>query len=154
MAKVNPDEWALNPANLAKLTEWAANGLTYEQIAKNISIAKCTLNRWRKKYPTIECALSRGRGTAEEEVISSLFRRCTGYDWEERRTKKLTSKDGKDLGVTEKTVITHHVPGDVKAQVFWLTNRKPEEWKTKREESADPTNRIVLRIEGGDDLAQ
>lgn len=153
MAKIAPFEWAYNMMNLDKLTQWAANGLTYKQIAHNIGISASTLDAWRKKFPTVELAISKGKGTADEEVIGALFKRCIGYDYEEKRSKAIVNKEtGEKLCVIEETVITHHIPGDVKAQVFWLTNKKQEEWKTKRED-ADAGKDITIRIEGGDGYA-
>lgn len=41
-----------------------------------------------------------------------------------------------ELGTKIKTVVKQVVP-DTTAQIFWLKNRKPEQWRDKRDVSVD-----------------
>ena len=49
MAKDKFEYW-LTPEGLLKLEAWARDGLTDEQIAKNMDINTATLYRWKKRF--------------------------------------------------------------------------------------------------------
>lgn len=122
MAKGKYEYW-LTPEGLIKLEGWARDGLTDEQICKNIGISRETLNQWKKKYADISDTLKRGKEVVDYEVENALLKRALGYTVKEERL----TKDG------EIVELEREVPGDVTAQIFWLKNRKPAEWKDKRE---------------------
>lgn len=73
MAKSRIDEW-LESDKLILLEGWARDGLTQEQIAHNMGIGLTTLKEWRKKEPTIEATLKRGRDVVDYEVENALFK--------------------------------------------------------------------------------
>lgn len=69
-----------------------------------------------------------GGGWDEQDdlaVEASLLRSAKGYDVEET-VEEDSEKTGRRTRVK-----THHVPGDVRAQIFWLKNRRPEAWQEK-----------------------
>ena len=45
MAKGKYQQW-LEPENLLRITNWAANGCTYSELAKNMGIGERTLYDW------------------------------------------------------------------------------------------------------------
>ena len=61
----------------------------------------------------------------DRAIEESLWRNAHGYDVEET-VEEECEKTGRKTRVR-----THHVPGDVRAQIFWLQNRKPETWRQK-----------------------
>ena len=78
MAKGKYHEW-LEPDNLIRLAGWARDGLTDEQIARNIGIARSTLSDWKKKRPSIAASLDTGKLAADTIVENALYRRaCAG----------------------------------------------------------------------------
>lgn len=133
MAKRKYEYW-LTPEGLIKLEGWARDGLTDEQIAKNIGINRDTLYRWKKAYPDISDALKRGKEVIDRQVENALLKRALGYTYEE------VTFEG---DVEVKRVIKQVVP-DTTAQIFWLKNRKPEDWRDKREIIKDDDNDQVL----------
>ena len=58
MAKGKYEKW-LKEENLLLLEGWARDGLTDEQIAKNMGITAKTLWEWKKRYGNICNALDR-----------------------------------------------------------------------------------------------
>lgn len=66
----------LEPDNLLLLQGWKRNGVTDEEIAKNIGIRRETLYEWKKRYPNINNALKRGREQSNYAVESVLFRKA------------------------------------------------------------------------------
>lgn len=111
---------------LLKIEGWAHDGLTNEQIAGNMGISRETLNQWRKRYPDISDALKKGKEVVDRQVENALLKRALGYKYEEIKTEK--TEEGKKVTVTVKEVVP-----DTTAQIFWLKNRKPEQWRDKQQ---------------------
>ena len=124
MAKAKYAEW-LTPEGLLKIEGWARDGLTDEQIAKNIGISRSTLNVWKDRYSDISDALKKNKDIVDREVENSLLKRALGYEYEEIKEK---FEDGV---ITERTVTKKEVVPDTTAQIFWLKNRKPDKWRDK-----------------------
>lgn len=119
-------EW-ITEEGLLKIEGWARDGLTDKQIADNIGIRRPTLYDWKKKYSDISDALKRGKEVIDRQVENALLKRALGYEYVET-TKELT-----DLGLTVTKQVTKQVAPDTTAQIFWLKNRKPQEWRDKKE---------------------
>lgn len=124
MAKGKYADW-LTPEGLLKIEGWARDGLTDEQIAKNIGISRSTLNVWKDRYSDISDALKKGKDVIDRQVENALLKRALGYEYEEVKEKF-------EYGViTERTVTKKEVVPDTTAQIFWLKNRKPDKWRDK-----------------------
>ena len=128
MAKIN--EW-LEKDKLILLEGWARDGLTDEQIAKNIGINRTTLYDWKKKEVNIADALKKGKEIVDFEVENALLKKALGYTI--TLNKQKVTKDGDVVDITEEV----HVPPDTTAQIFWLKNRKPNNWKDRVETDED-----------------
>lgn len=108
-------------------------GLIFTEIAAEFGIGRTTLQRWVKAYPELAEAIEEGKGVADSRVEDSLFRRATGYTYEE--TKTITTGQGNPKNVQrdklafriEKT--TKHVPPETLACIYWLNNRRPDLWR-------------------------
>ena len=126
-------DW-ITQEGLLKIEGWARDGLTDEQISHNIGIHPSTLYDWQKKYSEIAEALKNGKEVVDRQVENALLKRALGYEYEE--VKQIIEKDekGKDRKRIEKTI--KQVIPDTTAQIFWLKNRKPEEWR-KRDKLAE-----------------
>ena len=120
LGKIN--EW-LEKDKLILLEGWARDGLTDEQIAKNIGINRTTLYDWKKKDANIADALKKGKEVIDFEVENALLKRALGYEYEEETYEN---------GILTKKV-KKQVPPDTTAQIFWLKNRKKEQWREKVE---------------------
>ena len=124
MAKIN--DWLEND-KLILLEGWARDGLTDEQIAKNIGIATSTFYEWKKKELEFSEALKKGKEVIDFEVENALLKRALGYEYEEETYEN---------GILTKKVKKHVAP-DTTAQIFWLKNRKPNNWKDRIETDED-----------------
>ena len=91
----------------AKLAEF---GLTDKQMASYFNVTEQTFNNWKNDFPDFFDALKDSKEYADAQVEASLFKKATGYD-----------KDDK------------HYPPDTTACIFWLKNRKSEEWRDVKE---------------------
>lgn len=73
MAKGKYQKW-LEPEGLIRLEGWARDGLTDEQIAKNMGIATGTLYDWKAKFEEISEALKKGKEVVDYEVENALVK--------------------------------------------------------------------------------
>lgn len=112
---------------LVLIEGWARDGLTDEQIAENMGISRSTLNNWKDKYPDILDALKKGKEVVDRQVENALLKRALGYEYNEVKEKYEFGE------LTEKTVTKKRIPPDTTAQIFWLKNRKPHNWRDKQE---------------------
>lgn len=116
--------------NLIRIAAWTRDGLTEEQIAKNLGISYNTFKR-AKKDPDygelITAALIQTKDVVDMEVENMLLKRARGYEYDEVTEEY-------EMGVLVKRKVTHKmVVPDTSAQIFWLKNRKPTEWRDRRE---------------------
>ena len=121
---------------LVEIEAWKRDGLTDEQICKNLGISVDTFYRYKAKYSEFSEAIKKGKEVADIEVENALFKRAIGYTYKEV-TKEVKDIDGKKSTFIKE--VTKVVPGDVAAQIFWLKNRKSNNWKDKRENENDDT---------------
>ena len=119
-------EW-ITEEGLLKIEGWARDGLTDKQIAENIGVAYSTFRDWIKRFPALSAPLKRGKEVIDRQVENALLKRALCYEYVET-TKELT-----DLGLTVTKQVTKQVAPDTTAQIFWLKNRKPKEWRDKKE---------------------
>lgn len=126
MAKGKYQEW-LEPEGLLKLEGWARDGLTDEQIAKNMGVRTSTLYDWKKKYSEISESLKKGKEVVDRAVENALLKRALGYSYTET-TKELV---GTKMIVTKEVV--KEVQPDTTAQIFWLKNRRPDIWRDRKD---------------------
>ena len=148
MARGKYQEW-LEPESLVLLEGWARDGLTDEQIAKNMGIVAGTLYTWKNKYKEINEALKKGKEVADYEVENAMHKSAIGYFVEETKTY-INEVEGVKTRRVEKT--KKWIPPNTAAQIFWLKNRRPDKWRDKPEEDQGYGGRVV--ITGGDDLIE
>jgi transcriptional regulator with XRE-family HTH domain len=123
------EHWLTNEG-LLKIEGWARDGLTDEQISHNMGISRSTLNEWKNKYPDISDTLKRGKEVVDRMVENALLKRALGYKYDETTREQM---ENGDLVITK--VVTKEVHPDTTAQIFWLKNRKPDQWRDKREQN-------------------
>lgn len=126
MAKSKANEW-LEQDKLTLLEGWARDGLTDEQIAHNMGIATSTFYDWKNKYSEISKSLKKSKEIVDIEVENALLKRALGYTITIKEQK--IDKDG-CVHNLEKDV---HIPADTTAQIFWLKNRRKQQWRDKVE---------------------
>ena len=139
MAKGKYQEW-LTSDGITRLEAWARDGLTDEQIAARIGITTSTLYDWKNKYSEFSEALKRGKEVVDRLVENALLKRALGYSYTE------ITYEG---GVETKRVVKEVVP-DTTAQIFWLKNRKPEDWRDKREITTDDNDQEFIKAMRGE----
>ncbi len=140
MAKGKYQEW-LEENNLIKLEAWARNGLTDEQLANNMGINVATLYTWKKKYGEINEALKRGKEVVDIEVENSLLKAAKGYFVDEEK-QYISEVNG--VVTKRKEITKKYIAPNTTAQIFWLKNRKPSDWRDKNIVELDGEERVII----------
>lgn len=107
MARAMYKEW-LDKDKLLLLRGWKRDGLTDEQIAKNIGIRRETLWDWQKKYPNIANALKRGKEEVNFAVENALLKKALSgnttamifflkNNWRDKYNDSQLSKEEREL---------------------------------------------------------
>lgn len=126
----NLSEW-LDEDNLMLLECWSRDGYTLKDIANRIGISYNTLIYWKKTYPEIKEALSRGREIIDYKVENALLKSALGYKCKEVKVTTLM-RYGKVVEVTKEVLSREQAP-NVSAIQCWLYNRCQDKWKKNRD---------------------
>lgn len=101
-------------------------GATDIEIADFFDVDVRTLYRWKGEHEEFCQALKIAKDEADERVERSLFARANGYEHDEVDIRVVA-------GVIVQTPIRKYYPPDTTAAIFWLKNRKPNDWRDKTE---------------------
>lgn len=104
-------------------------GFINEELADFFNVNVDTIYEWQKRHESFSDALKCGKRYSDEKVKSALYGRALGYESVE--VKEELGGSGKKI-----TTTTKQIAGDTTAQIFWLKNRDPENWRNNPE----PTN--------------
>lgn len=109
-------------AFIAQAEKLCKLGATDMEIADFFEVDVRTLYRWKAEHPEFCQALKAGKDVADERVERSLYARANGYEHDEV-----------DIRVVDKAIvqtpIRKYYPPDTTAAIFWLKNRRPEQWR-------------------------
>lgn len=105
------------------------------EIADFFDIGETTLYKWKKIHPEFREAFSEPLDdkVATENVAKSLFRRATGYTYEQEKLVMV------GRGQVKKYRYWVHLPPDPRSIEFWLKNKAPDVWRERSEMKVDQT---------------
>lgn len=127
-------EW-LTEEGLIQIEGWARDGLIDEQIAQNMGISYSTFREWKKKFPALSAVLKKSKDVVDRQVENALFKSAIGFEYEEE-----TVTNAGDVVAVRK-----YSKPNTTAQIFWLKNRKRNQWTDKSE--VDVTGTVVFMNE-------
>lgn len=126
---------------LEEIAHWCRDGLTEEEICKRLGVSHTSFAEYKKQFPELTDTLKVNREIADYRVEDALYMRAMGYEYEEETFEEFAidrpylKEDGTivrtELRLTKK-VKKKQAP-DVTAQIFWLKNRRPIEWRDKQD---------------------
>ncbi len=79
MAKPKYEYW-LTQEGLCLVAGWARDGLTDEQIARNMGVSRKTLCEWKGKYSGIGDALKKGKEVIDYAIENALVKKALSGD--------------------------------------------------------------------------
>lgn len=117
-------------------------GATDVELADFFEVTEKTLNNWKNTHPEFLQSLKDGKEGADAAVTKSLYQRATGYTAPDLDIRVI---DGQLI----MTTIEKHYPPDTTACIFWLKNRRKQDWRDIPKESEDEKKQLLpLQIEG------
>jgi transposase len=122
-------KWPAIALKLEVIEGLARDGWIEKNIASKLGVHVSTFERYKKEHRELCEALKRGKEDIDVKVENALLRRALGYETEEIRTCIEEDGSGKKRKRIEK--IQRVVLPDVTAQIFWLKNRRRQQWNEK-----------------------
>lgn len=116
-------------------------GATDWVLALAFKVEVSTINKWQRMHKEFFEACKAGSNFADDAVERELYQRARGYSY----------AAVKIMHYKRRAIVVHyekHVPADVKAAIYWLSNRMPEEWsdnpklKQQAEQESDLTRHM------------
>jgi hypothetical protein len=131
-----------DPKYVEQVRKLSQDGWTDKEIADFLQVSLSTFYLWAKTYPEFSDAIKLGKEPVDNRVERSLLNRALGYTYPSVKVHVSKDKDGNP--VVTKVPVLEHVPPDVTACIFWLKNRRREQWRDKHDHE----------IEAGKSLAE
>jgi hypothetical protein len=114
-------------------------GATDEELAEFFEVDVATIYRWKNEHEEFCEAIKDGKVKADAEIGERLHQRASGFEWDEEvpiKVKEVYYENGKrESEVEHVEMVTVHkvVPPDPTSAIFWLKNRRPQNWRDKSE---------------------
>jgi hypothetical protein len=131
------DTFAKQAAKLCTL------GATDEDLADFFEVSVRTIIRWKSEHEEFCQALKVAKEEADNRVERSLYQRAVGYSFD-------AEKVFNNRGEVVRAKTREHCPPDVTAQIFWLKNRRSQDWRDKQEH--EHTGQVVMIAKDAADL--
>lgn len=97
-------------------------GATDMELADFFEVEVRTLYRWKSENEAFCQALKTGKDEADDRVERSLYARANGYEHDEVDIRVVG-------GAIVQTPIRKYYPPDTTAAIFWMKNRRPDQWR-------------------------
>lgn len=119
-----PEKWK---DEFLRIAEHACRlGATDQELADMLGVSLRTIQNWRVSKTEFAAVLKAGKDIADDRVERSLYQRAIGYEQEE---VKIFMPSGAENPVY--APFRAKVAPDVTAAIFWLKNRRSQEWRDK-----------------------
>jgi len=123
----------------------ARSGMIEVDMAEQLGVSVPTFEAYKQKFPEFLKSLKRGKETVDDIVVAKLLTRALGYSYDETvKERILTKGEEKSYAMAITKVTTKHVHPDVTAMIFWLKNRRPDEWREQKH--VDPDQQITPEL--------
>lgn len=128
--KGTPDKYDAerHPAQAKKLAQL---GATLAQMADIMEVALSTVKLWQVQHLEFAEAVKAGKAPADDRVERSMFELATGFEYDDEQVVKLRDAAGNER--YEIVKVRKVMPPDPGSVFKWLANRRPDEWRERRE---------------------
>ncbi|MFV0587470.1 hypothetical protein [Bacteroides reticulotermitis] len=119
---------------LKRIKGWARDGLTDKDIAANLGYSATYFCALKGKNKDVAEAIKSGRAPVDIIVENMIFKKAVGMSIKTQQAVKLrdviyNSEGNKSvIERVEIVTLTQEIPPDTTAGIFWLKNRKPDQW--------------------------
>ena len=122
---------------LDRVKAWARDGVIEKDIAKRLGIAYSTLKLYKNQFLAFSAALKESKDIYDDSVVDALYKNTLGGVVSLKKVFKLKRKiyeNGKivrEEEYLEDREEEEYYPPNVTAQIYWLNNRRPQEWRQR-----------------------
>jgi hypothetical protein len=116
---------AYKPEYAEQVRKLCLLGATDIEIADFFGVNRGTVSNWKNTHSDFVEALKVGKDACDNRVERSLFHRAIGYSFD---AEKVFPPKGEGR---EPVIVRYreHVPPDTTACIFWLKNRRQQQWR-------------------------
>lgn len=123
------------PEFVAQAQKLCALGATDVELADFFGVSDRTIYRWQAEHEEFCQALKAGKDSADERVERSLYHKAVGYSYD---AVKIFQHQGQIIEAPYR----EHVPPSDTAAIFWLKNRRKDDWRDKQEHEHSATGEL------------
>lgn len=116
------------PEFVEQAQKLCALGATDEDLADFFGVNRATIWRWAQSNEEFCSTIKAGKAIADSRVEMSLYHKAIGYTFDSVKVFMPANAPAPVYAP-----IREHVAPDTTAMIFWLKNRKPQEWRDKQE---------------------
>lgn len=116
------------PAYAKQAEKLCLLGATDQELADFFEVDVRTVYRWKGQFPEFCHALKAGKDQADERVERSLYQQAIGYEQDEVKIFMPAGAEGPVYAPYRAKVAPN-----VTAAIFWLKNRRSQEWRDKQQ---------------------
>lgn len=116
------------PEYAAQAAKICALGATDQEIADFFEVDVRTIYRWKHAHEDFCQSIKSAKDAADERVERSLYQRAIGYEQDE---VKIFMPSGAENPVY--APYRAKIAPDTTAGIFWLKNRRSQDWRDKHE---------------------
>ncbi len=114
-----------------KICEYLKEGNTINTTCQAVGISKETFFQWMKK-PDFSDFIKKAMAIPDKKVENALFKSAImGHRYEEKEFKAVAV--GEEIKMIPVKTVTKIIPPNITAQIFYLKNRQPDEWKDRHD---------------------
>jgi hypothetical protein len=128
-----------DPAMLGTVTRLCRLGATDPELAEALEVGTTTIQRWKNTNRAFRLAVKEGKVEADMKANDSLFARTQFHEYRKVipfKVKRVEYENGKRVREVEEVIekeVTEILPPDTTALIFWHKNRRPAEWRDRRD---------------------
>lgn len=117
-----------------------ALGATDSDLADFFGVSDNTIDNWKHRHPEFLGAIKNAKEHADDRVERSLYQRAVGYKYD---AIKIFQYEGSEVVVPYR----ENVVPDVTAAIFWLKNRRREQWRDRSDLAlSDPDGKPLIPV--------
>lgn len=121
------------PEMIGKIKVLIEHGFTEQEIADQLDISRESLDTYKNSNKLLFDTIKSAKDIADDAVETSLWKRASGM----RLKKQVLSKSGEIVEVEEE------IPPDATSMIFWLKNRRRDQWRDRHDVAVEGSADIV-----------
>jgi len=117
---------------IEKLCKHLKQGATITSTCQAIGISRETFYDWMKKKPDVSDTIKKAMAIPDQKVENALYKSAImGHRYTEKEYKGVAVGEKVKMILVKK--VRKFIPPNVTAQIFYLKNKQPDEWKDRQD---------------------